>query len=711
MKTAPRLQGTDTDKQPSALERRAFLNWMSAGAMAAALPALVSCGGGDDGGTGSSGSPDAGQGGGDATPGSIDPVARMTVLNAVRAQYQSLQGQDMPVLDRLQALSTFMANRPEYALTGVHEETLSAWGIFTDGRVHIIADNRAPDPDRPAEPKAVPMTARKTPLAAAAAAMVELPSSENARLLHAFGLNFPGQPTVIAATAWLQGNGYKVRDGVEGDARLSTLRTVSGDGFFYINTHGGCATKTGRDKTGVELYSIWSSTPASIELDRVPEYKDDLDNLRLTYFTSTTGDQIIQDGKKIDVTENRYGITHNFVKKYWSFAPDSIVFLNTCNSANRNVPSAVAFIDACHDKGAGVCLAWTSSVSNVGAYNAPSYFIDRLLGANAFMPERTRQRPFAWDKIMPDMAAKGVDTDPAKGAKLVAIPNPKNNKSHILAPGIRQLKVDESADMLVLYGDFGSTEGKVFIGGVETKVIKWENGRIRCELRRPGNLGSCGPVFVRVGDRKSNVRQLTQWTTNLNYRFEDVDRPGLVLQGSAVLHHRADIGKLRDNPGEAPRNAVGYAIASADSALTLTAGGSHPQPPDCVITWNGSMTYPGFPDDNDPNGHCILAYFKIDTATQKGALGLAIGSQVPDFKENACHGFTYPFAPPFTELNGEQSFERETAIGPIVVPLPALNVDFDSDFTLIGNTYSANGLTLRWSSATPQYPPTPTDAI
>ncbi|CAJ0794539.1 hypothetical protein LMG18090_03149 [Ralstonia mannitolilytica] len=710
MKPAPRLQGTDTDKQPPALERRAFLNWMSAGAMAAALPALVSCGGGDDNGTGSGGGADAGQGG-DATPGSIDPVTRMTALSAVRTQYQSLQAQGMPVLDRLQALSTFMANRPEYALTGVHEETLSAWGIFTDGRVHIIADNRAPDPDEKPEPMALPMFARKAPLAAAAGAAVELPSSENARLLHAFGKDFPGQTTVAAMSSWLQGRGYKVRDGVEGDARLSTLRTVSGDGFFYINTHGGCATRTGRDGTGVELYSIWSSTPASIELDRVPEYKDDLDNLRLTYFTTTTGEVVIQDGKEIQVTENRYGITHNFVRKYWSFAPNSVVFINACNSANPAVASAGAFIKACHDNGAGVCLAWTKTVSNTGAYNAPRYFVDRLLGANAFMPERILQRPFAWDKVMEDMAVKGTDTDAYKGAKLVAIPNPNNKKSHILAPGIRQLKVDESADLLILLGDFGSTEGKVFIGGAEARIDKWEQDRIRCELKRPGTLGSCGPVFVRVGDRKSNIRQLTQWTTQLNYRFEDVDRPGLVLQGTGTLHHRADIGKLRDRPGEAPQNAVGYAIASADSALALSAGGSHPQPPDCVITWSGSMTYPGFPADSDPKGHCILAYFKVDTTTRKGALGLAFGSMVPDFTENACHGYVNQFAPPLTELNGEQSFERETGIGPIVVPLPALNVDFDTDFTLIGNTYSANGLTLRWSSATPQYPPTPSDVI
>ena len=64
MKPAPRLQGTDTDKQPPALERRAFLNWMSAGAMAAALPALVSCGGGDDNGTGSGGGVTSTGGGG-----------------------------------------------------------------------------------------------------------------------------------------------------------------------------------------------------------------------------------------------------------------------------------------------------------------------------------------------------------------------------------------------------------------------------------------------------------------------------------------------------------------------------------------------------------------------------------------------------------------------------------------------------------------------
>ncbi|RJF96533.1 hypothetical protein D3870_18985 [Noviherbaspirillum cavernae] len=705
MKKEAQEQGTGKDRPP--LERRAFLGWMSAGAMAAALPTLASCGGGgESGGDGGSGNPGSDGGAGGSAGGSIDAAARIAALDAVQARYQSLSAGGMTELDRLNAVSAFMAGRPEYAAAGVDEETLSAWGIFTDGRVHIIANNRAPDPDGAPMPKmAGEMHAAGA--ASLAATPVELPASVNARLMHAFGQHFPGQSTVNDISAWMALRGYKIRGGVEGDARISTLRAVTGDGFFYINTHGGAATYTGKDKTGVALYCIWSSTAVSDLLEKMPDFRDDLDNLRLTYFTTSTGDVIMEGDEEVPVMECRYGITYKFVEKYWQFAADSIVFINACNVANPQVYSAAAFVNACHDKGAGVVLGWTKTVSNVGAYRAPRYFVDRLIGANADSPESPEQRAFAWDKVMEDMAAKKLDIDPHKGAKLIALPRPSENKSHILAPGIREVKPIELTDQLMLIGDFGSIEGKVVIGGVEAAVVSWKPDRIFCKLERPGSAGSCGPVFVRVGDRKSNIRQLSQWTTSLKYLFEDVDRPGLKTQGMAKIVHRADIGKIRDTPAEKPRDVTGYAIATADSALSLTASGSYPQPPDCTITWSGSMTYPGLPD---AGGHVIFAYLKVNTAKRTGALGLGLGSFAPDFTEKGCSD-SHKFGTNFGLLQGLEEFERETGIGIVEVPLTAVQVKYGADFTLIGDTFSKDGLTITWSSATPQYPPLADDVI
>src|SRR5690606_18339601 len=106
------------------------------------------------------------------------------------------------------------------------------------------------------------------PSIAADGEVSELPSSRHVRLLHSFGPDFDQlQQPIEDMAGWFEEHGYEVREGQEGDARVATLRNISGDGFFYFNTHGG----GGNDRSGRKLYAMGSSTVVTAANERLPE--------------------------------------------------------------------------------------------------------------------------------------------------------------------------------------------------------------------------------------------------------------------------------------------------------------------------------------------------------------------------------------------------------------------------------------------------------
>ena len=106
-----------------------------------------------------------------------DPVAvRLSAIASVEERARQLSGQGVSGLPLVQAVAAFMATRPEYMATGVDEETLSAWGRFADGVMHVVADNR--EPPSPASGVA--------PGALTVKSGAEVPGETTARLLHSF---------------------------------------------------------------------------------------------------------------------------------------------------------------------------------------------------------------------------------------------------------------------------------------------------------------------------------------------------------------------------------------------------------------------------------------------------------------------------------------------------------------------------------------------
>jgi len=651
------------------------------------LASFASCGGGPGG-----SAPDSGAGSDLDGP-------RLAAIAAVEDQARSLEAQHLAPLDQLTAIAAFMAARPEYMATAIDAESLSASGVFRDGRLHLVTLNYTPGPPIVASAAAAPISA--------AAAGAELPAAPYARLFHSFGTGFPTQASIDDAKTYLTSRGWKLRSVAEGDARVETLRGVSGDGLFYINTHGG------RVKAGVDpskepegkLYALDSSTIVSDQLEKIPEYADDLAKQRLVYFTAHNGETKSILGISYADWDTRYGITRYFVDAYWGFAAHSVVMINACFSS-RNAE----FIASVRAKGAEVYLGWSEKIDPATVDSSLRYLVDRMVGANKYQPESPPQRPFAYDLVLADMASKGLDVYAATGAKLEvssAAPVPP-----ALAPSIRVMTVDESANQLKLKGGFGLEQGTVTVDGTPLVIQSWAPDLIVCTLPLNGP-GSSGDVQVEVHGVRSNLRQLTQWAMSLHYHWTNpTDITGLVFDGTAPLRFRADAAGYRDRPAAALTFPTRGMVATHESGLPLTGSGSNGTPT-CTRTLSGSGTFPS-PPGNIPSALVLGNMIKVDTRTKQGAIGLGFGGAAGSlpfkitFTGTSCSG-SNPFAPAFGLMDGPDMFPASPDDDTLVVPLPALQITFTDQLVLRGRDYpdARLGGTMRvtWSDVTPTAPP------
>lgn len=696
-------------------QRRAFLRALSGGAAVVGLPALLAaCGGGggdgpavdpdpETGAGGGSGSGSGGGGGGNGG-GSVDATARVAAIRGVEEQCRALTQRKLEPIAFVDALAAHLRTQSIYAAVGFDHDGLCAWGEFADGRVHLIALN--PPPQRaPVSAQRAPASAERAyrMAAGAAAAPVEVPGSKAARVMQAFGPEFDTAEVVTDLSAWLSDKGYTMSTLTPHTAHVSALRGVRDDGYFYINAHGGALVPVLDSMSSQGMFSVQSSTLVSTTQEEQPEMRADLDARRLTYFTAHNGETFF--GDLFDDWDTRYGITSNFVDAYWKFSTDSVVVMNACSSARTNDGKwASDFVFACHKAGAAVYFGWNGTVTPVGAYRAPRYLTDRLVGANEFQPESPRQRPFAWDAVMGDMHKKQLDIDPDSNSKFVALARPGQASVQELAPSIHHVEADEYRDRLKLYGRFGTTQGKVIVNRTEPKIIEWKPERIVCELE-PTGTGCAGPVHVEVRGLKSNLRQLTEWTLKLDYTWKLLEAQGLKVDGLATIRLRADVGPTREAPGEVATEPLRHTVATRESNLPMVASGAFPTPK-CTLLWSGSPTYKAIPLPGEDDQ--LVAYLALDTHARQGRLGLGIGSMVPDFTQYGC-GDPTKFQAIFGTLDEQIMFPSPVEGSTDQIPLHALALAFGQDYRIAPGRFENLLVRLVWSEVVPRFAPTAED--
>lgn len=653
-------------------------------------PLLQACGGGGDPGNGNGNGGSAG-GDGASGPPTAGDATREAILAQVAARAAELRASSLTPAAQATAMAATMSSMPGYTDVGTHAGALSAWGRFQDGRAHIVSFDPGVTTEAQAQAEAQEHAeARATRLAHEVRADVEVPGAPQATVLHSFGPRYTeGTALVTKLSSWLRAKGYAMSSGDAGDAHLPRMRTLRGDGFFSINTHGGAWGRVQRDPEPLlgfrrsndspQFYSITSSTTYDPQLEQTPAMVDDLDNWRLVYVTASTGDV---DANGRPVMQTFYGMTLNFVLKYWRFADNSIVLINACSSARTEENWASHFIGAVHAVGAAAYAGWNETVTPGAVRRASEYFVDRLLGANVAAPvQLPPQRAFSWDKVFERMQARGVDTDRTTGAKFLVMPKPGVRAVQALCPGLFQCEVQEDADELVLKGDFGSKRGVVLVAGVEQSVIEWTAQTIRVRLPRTG-AQSFGTVQVKVGPLESNIRHLSSWNAEIDVVYQGPDEPNLRIDGKAHMRFRADVGKLRDSPDEMAREVVSYAIAARGSRYVATASGTAPG----GATWSGTANYLwGHGDEELPLSFGAYARFdpaagRVDVAPVPGIGGGAI---LPFTASSS--GMSSKFLiPQFLLLDGLTTFKPPGAPDIFAMPLQAFGTTLSSSFAIIG---------------------------
>jgi hypothetical protein len=558
--------------------------------------------------------------GGEGEP--MEPQQRIAVLAAVTDRVNQLAGQHGDPGSLNAAIAAWLGTRREFAQVGIEGETV--WAVFEDGRGLVIPSNlvlgdstggsggsavvaqrggavpggSAPTPAPPAPSLAPPPTFPHATSGAAASTPAELPESRRARLLHTFSgtTEFArGSVKAIAEMSlMLQEGGWQVTSGGAESSTVEALRGVSGDGFFYLNTHGAPG-QTWYNRQIKGVFALQSSSIVTLLGETDAQTKADLDAGRLVYMIANASGA---EGSGWWSSDMRYAITTDFVTHYMSFSSNAVVFLNACDSGRAH-PVTEAMAAAFRAKGAGVTLGWTAVVRGWLAWEAAKMLVDRMIGANRFEPEPSAHRPFPLDAVLDHMEARGRRGNDTVWLSVMGSP------SALLRPSIMRVRIDTlfstGTGQLVVYGAFGSDPGaanrRVFIrdgGEVTLTVTSWTPDSIRVlPILDQQARGFHGDVVVEVRGRPSNPRRLHAWYGTATYRIRG---PGtLEVRFDMDVVGRFDPDSVRRRPGAPAEANVGLQVFEVnptppypDVQARWTASGSSPSPDCGTITWSGS---------------------------------------------------------------------------------------------------------------------------
>jgi hypothetical protein len=516
----------------------------------------------------------------------VTPQARAQALAEIGAIVEGNPGG--PIAQREATLVAALKARPEIEDAG-NNPGLNVWARFKDGKQILVTTYDFALPGgRHAE--AAPRT---RPHAARAKAV---PEPTRAQLFDSFSFD----ASVIAELpGWMKDKAYEPY-ALGSTATVEALKsTVKGDGFFYLNTHGGMGWERNTNILGdhPQLYSLMTGSPVR-DKDGKPirakvggriydmdagaaAYEDDLSDGSLTYFLADvrrTDGTKCKDADGKDTTwciEWRYGMTHRFVHKYFELGANSLVFLNACSSVSDKSVDLDAELAG---KGAGLVVGWSNVIEATTAMRAAEVVIDRMLGENKMHivpPSTPPQRPWSFLPVYKELVAKGWDhyTDENNDAHMATVPP---GGDALLVPSIATLDVDEAARKIWVQGDFGDDPGdgkrQVTIAatsdpsdtGSALGGCTWRPDTIECDI----GDDQAGWVKVSARGHASNPVALTRFHPILTFTFDGTSHNGGEIHIKSVLDAkiRIDLQPWRRSPQEDPRPRDPFRVSPVQSS-------------------------------------------------------------------------------------------------------------------------------------------------
>jgi len=466
---------------------------------------------------------------------------RMAVLERCEAKATELNNL-RTIQDRAE-LITWLALQPEFAAYGFFGRDVYA--VFRDDRILLF-------PNTPFEDETGGRTATEERLQprpdeqvqSTAGRTKDLPKSAQASL-------FLGMGRIVSDnTAGIEFFFAKSRAGYvpkRKEASVDVLKTVSGDGIFYIYTHGGVGYVPSVRRQGAEsaVMSLWTTTPVTAANDTL--YKNDIRDRVLAYSIANHDSR--------DIKVKHYSITDKFIEKYMSFGANCFIYLDACNGYS-SLPDADILRKKMMDKATNkkaTILGWTDITNNIATQKTSYFFFDRLLAANTeglgdvVLPkENPIQRPFDLEQVFKEMYRNNLGVA-SQGGQFVYTSNVEDEVH--LRPSIEGLEIDEYTSTLIIKGRFPIDQGKVSVEDVFVNITSWSPYEINCIIPETGE-GSVGKVVVSSAQGiKSNSVPLTEYILKLNFSADD---NGVKLAGVCDLRLRVDIHKRRLKIHEQP---------------------------------------------------------------------------------------------------------------------------------------------------------------
>ena len=438
-----------------------------------------------------------------------------------------------------QILVAWLTARREFESAGISRGNV--WANFHDGRPLMIVPDWK-DKDSYNGRKAAPDVKGGRAETENISRTGGMPAGKKVMLFHGLGTAFDDNRPELEKI-FLKAPQYKVESKL---ATIEELRKAKDVDIFFIDTHAGNAVIRPVAE-GIEIFGLWTRDLVTQENER--RYKLELDQAELGYMIALES----RGPGNTDIDEKHYAITLRFVEEHMSFGENSLIYIDACNSLSDAGYSfwKTVMTKAKHK---ATYIGW-DNLSNQGVGIPTSHFVfDRLLGAQAFMPETPVQRPFDLEPIFSDFSRYNLGITES-GGRLVYEIEPKGSKV-LLRPTIEYIIIDEHESKMHIYGLFGDppytdADASVTVDGfaAHTDPTKWAPTHIVCDLPTTGR-GSIGSVVVTVRGNQSNAVPITEWIIPLSLTKVDM---GLKLEVNLELRVRADVHPYRTKPGEQPR--------------------------------------------------------------------------------------------------------------------------------------------------------------
>lgn len=454
------------------------------------------------------------------------PDERMALIDEAGEYFGSLDVRELGVDEKNQQMVQWLDAHEAFSDPGVSADEV-VYAFFADGTPHLFVDNfltdgegdnqgageggkrqtgpfhmetavRAPTKDNDAPPDLEPPEPDTLG--------TERPESRKAEVLNVFHGELALVDGMEEVQERLEEIGYEMGPLTTAeDPSIREYMEMEDLGVLVMAGHGGKATPEDQEFGFIQTNAV----PTEAEMEEFHE--SDVETYRMVTMSSSVGEE---DGEV--VTDKRWAITSLFVEEYFEFAPRAVVFTLACNSFNET------FIEAFLGKGAGAFLAWDDTIGDWQGAPRMTHFFSRVLGAEEPTADwdTAPVRAFDFTATLREMDRHdlGAVTDERNQGSTLRLQKAEDEWPSILAPSIRNIRIDPIAGELYLHGLFGeepedlnTADTHVMVDFEMLDILEWDEWVITCELPSSGP-GSKGPVWLSAGGILSNIVMLTEYT-------------------------------------------------------------------------------------------------------------------------------------------------------------------------------------------------------